>query len=326
VARLVGASAVAACGDDESGSGGSGGKKISNLKVMLDWTPSPQQAGIHWADAKGLFKAQGLSVKIQAPSDVTAPAKFVATNRVDLSVYYQPDLMLAKAQGLPLKAVGTIMERPLASVAYEPGATSTSVESLKGKKVASFSLPMNKAMADTIFAQAGMKRSDVQWQELGFNAATALRAKRVAATVGGFWTSKPEVPGATYVPVDKLGVPTYDEMIVVANSDRLADDPAYDDAVKRFLKAMDEGTAASLKAPDELYDIMKPRTKALSTLRDFTNLAVEGMTPPSGRKLGCLDPKSWDTFTAWMVQHKLLKTAIPTADVVSTKYGPNCSS
>lgn len=321
---------LSACGGgDEKSSAAStsgGSDAPASLKVMLDWTPSPQQAGIHWADAKGLFEREGLKVKIISPPDVTAPAKFVATKRVDLSVYYQPDLMLARAQGLPLQAVGVIIPRPLASVAFQPGATDTSVASLKGKKVASFSLPMNKAMADTVFAQSGFSRDDVQWQELGFNAATALRSKKVAATVGGFWTSSPEVPGAKYVPVDQLGVPTYDEMIVVANANRLKSDAGYASAVKRFLKAMDEGTKASIADPGELYNIMKPRTKALSTLHEFTDLAVKAMKPPPGRTIGCLKPSEWTAFTQWMVQHKLLKQAIPTDEAMSTKYVDGCPS
>lgn len=323
----------AACGgDDESESGGSQSnaasgtdeQKPASIKVMLDWVPSPQQAGIHWAEEHGLFEEQDLDVTIQAPPDVTAPAKFVATNRVDLSVYYQPDLMLAKAEGLPLKAVGVIMERPLASVAYQPGWPDPTVESLKGQKVASFSLPMNKAMADTIFGEAGFTRDDVQWQELGFNAAAALRSKKVAATVGGFWTSNPEVPGAKYVPVDELGMPTYDEMIILANSERLESDADYESAVKRFLAAMNEGTQASLDDPVALYDLMKERTKTTDILQEETDLAMEAMTPPDGRTLGCLNPPDWDAFTEWMVEHELLEQPIATEDVATTEYVEGC--
>ena len=43
-------------------------------------------------------------------------------------------------------------------------------------------------------------------------------------------------------PVDHYGVPTYDELVVIANSQRLADDPAYAGMVQRFVAALAKAT------------------------------------------------------------------------------------
>ena len=46
------------------------------------------------------------------------------------------------------------------------------------------------------------------------------------------------------VPVDRLGVPTYDELVLVANADRVADDPEAIRAVHRRARARHRDAAA----------------------------------------------------------------------------------
>ena len=48
------------------------------------------------------------------------------------------------------------------------------------------------------------------------------------------------------VPVDELGIPTYDELVLVANSDRVADDP---EAIRLFIAALERGTRDAVADP-----------------------------------------------------------------------------
>ncbi len=49
-------------------------------------------------------------------------------------------------------------------------------------------------------------------------------------------------------PADQLGVPSYAELVVAANSDRLASDAEYADAVRRFVAAV-QGTDEAIANP-----------------------------------------------------------------------------
>ena len=42
----------------------------------------------------------------QVPSDPSAPIKEVAAGRADLAISYEPEVLLARDQGLDVKAVG----------------------------------------------------------------------------------------------------------------------------------------------------------------------------------------------------------------------------
>ena len=53
------------------------------------------------------------------------------------------------------------------------------------------------------------------------------------------------------VPVDELGIPTYDELVLVADSDRVAEDP---EAIRLFIAALERGTRAAVRDPAAATD------------------------------------------------------------------------
>ena len=56
----------------------------------------------------------------QVPSDPSAPIKEVAAGRVDLAVSYEPEVLLARNQGLAVEAVAAIVNQPLTSLISLP--------------------------------------------------------------------------------------------------------------------------------------------------------------------------------------------------------------
>ena len=50
-------------------------------------------------------------MKPQIPSDPSAPIKEVAAGRVDLAISYEPEVLLARGQGLAVVAVGALVDR-----------------------------------------------------------------------------------------------------------------------------------------------------------------------------------------------------------------------
>jgi putative hydroxymethylpyrimidine transport system substrate-binding protein len=125
--------------------------------------------------------------------------------------------------------------------------------------------------------------------------------------------------------MEELGVPTYDELIVVANSERLESDPAYADAVSRFLAAMVDATEAAQADEAGSIESMKEDT-------EYTDEEVEAMVPdtlplltsPQGLETGCFDLEAWQTFGDWMVSNGLLEQEVDPATIATNQYLPNC--
>src|SRR6476646_845627 len=112
---VVAAPLVAGCGEKaEDTSPGT----VDELTLELDWLVNPDHAGIYEALDQGYFEEAGLDVQPRVPSDPSAPIKEVAAGRVDLAVSYEPEVLLARDQGLPVKAVAAVVPTPLTSLIW----------------------------------------------------------------------------------------------------------------------------------------------------------------------------------------------------------------
>ena len=83
---------------------------------MLDWFPNADHVGIYQALADGDFAKAGLDVHVQVPSDPAPPLKLLEAGKVDVAISYEPEVLLARNQGLPLVSVAAIVQQPLTSI------------------------------------------------------------------------------------------------------------------------------------------------------------------------------------------------------------------
>ena len=180
------------------------------------------------------------------PSDPSAPIRQVAAGRADLAISYEPEVLLAQDQGLPVVAIAAIVDQPLTSlISLARGRDRRRSRPLgqdRSRRPASPTRPTTSRRSST---SAGLSTDDVTQVDVGLNLLPALLSGRADAILGGFLNiegvdlaergSDPRV-----LPVDQLGIPTYDELVLVANTDDIADDP---EPVRLFIAALERGTA-----------------------------------------------------------------------------------
>jgi putative hydroxymethylpyrimidine transport system substrate-binding protein len=294
------------------------------LSVMLDFFPNADHAGIYAAQGNGAFRRAGLDVKLQAPSDPAEPLRLLASGRVDLAVSYEPELFLARDKGLALASVGAIVQRPLTSIISLKGISSPA--HLQDKRVGTAGIPYQSAYLKTIAKKAGV--TGVREVNVGFNLVPAMLSKKVDATLGGFWNYEGIQLARRHrhphiIRVDQAGVPTYDELIVVAREDtlRTRDGAA---KVRRFMQALAEGYGAVRK--DAAAGI-KPLLAASKDLDPGLQLASVRATlpaffPAGGKPFGWQDLRAWGRYAKWMSDNGLLKRPPAVGRAVTNDYLP----
>jgi len=103
---LLCATALAGCGEkSEPGEPG----EPEPFTLALDFFVNPDHAGIYTAIERGYFEQAGLEVEPQVPSDPSAPIRQVAAGRADLAISYEPEVLLARDQDLPVVAVAALV-------------------------------------------------------------------------------------------------------------------------------------------------------------------------------------------------------------------------
>ena len=104
-----------------------------------------------------------------------------------MAISYEPELLLARDQGLKLVSVGALVQRPLTSIIALPGKHVQKVADLAGKTVGTAGIAYQSAELRTALQAAGVSPSRVKEVNVGFNLVPAMLSGKVAATLGGFW-------------------------------------------------------------------------------------------------------------------------------------------
>ncbi len=303
--------AVAGCGSTQHAAD-------THVSVMLDWTPNPDHIGLYQARADGQFSKQGIDVAIHAPSDPTTPLKLVAAGKVDLAVSYEQEVFFAAAKKLPVEAVGAVVPVPLNSfMSIEPSVKT--LADLRGKTVGITGVPSDDATLKT----AGLW-GHVKVVNVGYSLVPALLSHRVDAVLGVYRN----VEGIqvaqrglhpTVIPVDRAGVPSYDELVLVASKTRLAD-KAYADMVGRFLKAFAAGTADARAHPASAIATLKKVTASPAKFLDAATPATLKLLTTT-----CLEVPAWQGFGYWMYTRGLLKHPLVASTLATSRYCANSS-
>ncbi len=321
IALLALALGLSACGEKSEDST----TAAQPLSLTLDFYPNADHAGIYMAQKLGYFEEAGLDVGIETPSDPAAPMKLLAAGRTDLAISYEPEVVLAHEQGLDVVAIGALINRPLTSLIWLKDSGIKGVADLKGKTVATAGIPYQDAFLATILARAKLSPDAVKAVNVGFGLLPALLGGSAQAMLGGYsnvegvdLSQRGKDPVIT--PVDQLGVPTYDELVLVANRKALEADP---EKFRLFVAALQRGTSAAVAEP-------KAATKAvLEANHDLdpklTEAEVKATLPllsgGSGKRpYGYMDPAEWSTFAGWMRDNGLIDTLPEPGDLLSNAY------
>lgn len=319
------AALLAACGEKEEPTRSQA--EPEQFDLALDFYVNPDHAGIYTALERGYFAEAGLDVRPRVPSDPSAPVKQVASGQVDLAVSYEPEVLIARDQGLPVVAVGALVGRPLTSLISLPEAGIEDPADLQGKTIATAGIPYQAAFLDAILREENIARDEVERVEVGLGLLPAVLSGRADAMLGGFLNVEgvdlaerglsPRV-----VPVDRLGIPTYDELVLVANEDVVESDP---ESIRLFIEALAHGTQDAARDPQAATDAvlaagegLDPKLTLAETKRTLPLLLPEtGKRPP-----GWMTAAEWQEFAGFLADEGVIAARPDAADALTNELLP----
>ena len=268
------------------------------VTILLDWFVNPDHATLVVAKEKGFFKAEGLDVDLVAPADPNDPPKLVAAGKADLAVSYQPQLHVQVAEGLPLVRVGTLVATPLNSLVVLMDGPVKSIADLKGRKVGFSVGGFEGTLLDAMLKKNGLSIKDVELVNVNFSLSPSLIAGQVDAVIGAYRNFElnqmdiVKAPGRAFY-VEEEGVPSYDELILIANNDN-----ADSEQVKHVLTALQNAGTYLLNHPKESWQAF---IKAYPELDDELNRRAWADTLPRfALRPAALDQGRYKRFADFM--------------------------
>ena len=337
-ALILGAAAVVsaavACGSSSSpgsssSSSSSGAQAMTSTTVLLDWFPNPDHIALYLAQKDGDFTKQHLNVAFQSPSNSTDALKLVSLGQVPLAISYEPETITAATAGLNVTAVAAMIPTPLNSLIISGKSGVSSPAGLSGKTVGTDGDPVSAQMLKAVLKKDNIPLNQINLVTVNEGLVPAMVSSKVAAIISGYRNVEgiqlgtyPGMNPKVY-PVETLGVPNYDELVIIANKSKLASDAAYRTMVKEFLAGLGQGAAAALASPAAALAAITPVAKGYSPalLKKMVYATAPLLKNPDG--FGAMSVSQWQSFANWMKSDGLITKPVTASTVVNTSLLPN---
>jgi len=326
-------SAAVACGSSSSSttssssSSGSGTKAMTSTTVLLDWFPNPDHIALYLAQKDGDFAKQHLNVTFQSPSNSTDALKLVSLGQVPLAISYEPETITAATAGLNVTAVAAMIPTPLNSLIISGKSGVSGPAGLSGKTVGTDGDPVSAQMLKAVLKKDSISLNQIKLVTVNEGLVPAMVSNKVSAIISGYRNVEgiqlaslglnPKV-----YPVETLGVPNYDELVIIANKSKLASDAAYRTMVKEFVAGLGQGAAAAQANPAAALAAITPVAKGYSPalLKKMVYATAPLLKNPDG--FGAMSVSQWQSFANWMKSDGLLTKSVQASSVVNTSLVP----
>ncbi len=283
------------------------------MTVLLDWFINPDHGPIIVAQENGYFADEGLQVEIIPPADPSAPPRLVAAGQAELAVSYQPQLHLQIHEGLPLKRVGTLVATPLSCLLVLKDGPIKSPADLKGKKIGYSVAGVEEAVLGTVLGKYDVTLDDVELINVNFSLSPSLMSGQVDAVIGAyrnFELNQMDIEGrpGTCFYIEEEGVPSYDELIYVANPETMDKD-----MIARFLAATEKATQFIVNNPEQSWEIFASTSPELQdelNARAWIDTLPRFALRPAG-----FDAGRYARFEAFLNESGMVDSLTPVSDI-----------
>lgn len=300
-----------------------GPNKVKELFVGLNGWESPDISSIVMAEKRGYFADAGFKeVFTYVPVRPTTTLKDVINGADDFGISYTPQVVLAREKGAPITIVGSLIPQSTTALIWLKGSQISGIADLRGKTIATPGLPFQKEFLRSLLARGGLTLSDVRVENVGYKLVPALASGRADAIFGGSWNlegvdleSRGLKPVITRV--QDLGIPTYDELVVVARTDRVSKEPQ---VISAFMSVVNRGTAAAVEDPKGVVNALEGTVEAAP---ETSRKALEGQseaTLPLLSKGGYVSPSQMRHLVDWMHEQGMIKRTLPVSSLLTNEF------
>jgi len=300
---------------------------VVKVRLPLGYIPNIQFAPLYVAVDKGYFRQEGIEIEFDYSYETDAIA-LVGANNLQFAVVSGEQVILARAQGLPVVYVmAWYRDYPVAVTSKVEQGIRTR-EDLKGKHIG---LPglfgANYIGLRALLNQADLKESDVTLDSIGFTQVEALATdKEQAASV--YVANEPIQLQAMGYQMNVIPVSDYVQLAsngLITNETTIARNP---DLVKRMVRAILKGIADTVAKPDEAYDISTKFVETLAQADSKVQKEILSTTISMWQTdpLGYSELKAWENMQNVLIEMELISSPVDLSKAVTNEFIPGKSS
>jgi NitT/TauT family transport system substrate-binding protein len=314
---ILGCVLLAACGAKPPA------RSLTQVRLPLGYIPDLQFAPLYVAVQKGYFQQAGIQVTFDysMETDITA---LVGANQIQFGVVSGDQVLLARAQGLPIVYVAAWYQQYPVSVVAKSNQNIHAPADLRGKTIG---LPglygANYIGLRALLHAGGLSEADVKLDSIGYTQVDALARDRDQA-VSVYTNNEPVQLRSQGYSLNELRVADYVQLAsngLITNEKTIAENP---DLVRGMVKAFMQGLSDTIADPTAAYETSKAYVENLAQLDPAVQkqkLATV-MALWKAARLGYSQPKAWESMQSVLLEMGLLTKPLDLTKAFSNNFLP----
>lgn len=296
---------------------------LVHVKLPLGYIPNVQFAPLYVAVEKGYFREAGIEIEFDYSFETDAMA-LVGADELQFAVVSGEQILLARAQGLPVVYVAAWYQKYPVAVVSKAAQGIQSPADLKGKKIG---LPglfgANYIGLDALLFSAGLKESDVTLDSIGFTQVESLAADRDEA-VSVYAANEPVQLRAQGYEVNELLVADYVQLAsngLITNEKTMVENPGL---VRGMVSALVKALAYTIANPDKAYELSKAHVENLAQADEAVQKEVlaRSLELWKARRLGFSDMQAWENMQDTLLKMGLLTKPLDLSAAFTNEFVP----
>jgi NitT/TauT family transport system substrate-binding protein len=296
---------------------------LVHIRLPMGYIPNVQYAPFYVAVEKGYYRQAGIEIDFDY-SPETDGVSLVGAGNLQFAIASGEQVLLARAQGLPVVYVMTWWQDFPVAVASMASENITAPKDLKGKKIG---LPglygASYIGVDALLEYAGLKESDVTLDSIGYNQVEALISNQVQAAVI-YVNNEPIQLRAKGYDINVIRVADYVKLAsngLITNETTIQKNP---ELVQAMITATLHGIADTLANPDEAYKISEKYVEGLASADQKIQHQVLSASISfwKAKRLGYSQPEAWQNMQKVLLDMGLLTKLLDLSKAYTNEFVP----
>jgi NitT/TauT family transport system substrate-binding protein len=296
---------------------------LTHVKLSLGYIPNIQFAPLYVAAQKGYFADAGIEIEF-AYMDETQAAALVGANDQQFAVISGEQVLLARAQELPVVYVAAWYQQYPVSVVARADQGITTAADLRGKTIG---LPglygANYIGLRALLHAGGLSESDVKLDSIGYTQVETLVAGRDQA-VSVYTANEPVQLRARGYDLTELRVADFVQMAsngMITNETTAAGKPGL---VRGMVSALLHGLTDTIADPQAAYEISLGYVESLAQADTGIQkqILATSMDLWKANRLGESNPAAWENMQAVLLDMGLLTIPLDLSKAFTNEFLP----
>jgi len=296
---------------------------LTHIRLPLGYIPNIQFAPLYVAVEKGYFREAGIEIEFDYKFETDGVA-LVGAGELPFAVVSGEQVLLARAQGLPVTYVAAWYQQYPVSVVAKSETGVLIPQDLKGRKIGLPGLFGANYVGLRALLNAGkLTENDVTLDSIGFNQVELMAAGQQDIVVG-YTANEPIQLKARGIAVTEIRVADYAQLAangLLASEKVIAEDPAL---VRAFVGAFLKGLQYSIDNPDEAFTLSETYIPNFSDLdanvqRQVLATSIEQW---KAERLGYSDPQAWENMQGVLLDMGLITDKLDLNKAFTNEFVP----